>query len=668
MILRRILLENFGLYAGSNELELTPRRRNGRTAPIIVIGGKNGAGKTTLLEAVRLSLYGRQALGSRVSQSEYDDYLRRRIYHDGSTHSAAVGVEFDYAEAGTTHRYTVRREWAARGKAVVESLLVEKDGLMVESVPREEWHQFLQELIPPGVSQLFFFDGEKIAEIANGADDGLQLAEAVRGLLGIELVSRLRTDLGLFLARQQRADTDPSAGQLEAVIRDIAALEETSFQLTGVIAELISARDSQARAAEQIRRRFVSEGGDAAMQRHRIEAERIDVERRIESIEQEFRELAGQLLPFLLAPRVLSQFRAALASASASTPRSASMHFRTAITRWRRERVPKRKAKWSSQHWADLAEFTKSAESKQRTASPELAALKELGDGAAALARLTEAETVTRPRAVALREELDGLAARLASLDVALERANNAAAGYLLDELRLAEQRVGGTETLLHARQEELKTVHGRRVTLDRERHRLLEQQSQATSGGNRADLASRSARALADYERRLLGQKIKQLQAEFVRLFNFVARKSDLIADIRIDPDTLSTELLDTRGRSLQKSSLSAGEQQVYAVSLLWALARTSGRPLPMIVDTPLGRLDSEHRSNLLNRYFPSASHQVILLSTDTEIDQDLLAGLGETVSHTYRLEYQASENRTVIVPGYFDSKSVRTERLRAV
>ncbi|WP_239519999.1 hypothetical protein, partial [Enterobacter kobei] len=67
------------------------------------------------------------------------------------------------------------------------------------SVPRDEWQYFLHDLIPPGVSQLFFFDGEKISEIAEGEhDDGL--ADAMRGLLGIDVIARLRTDLGLYLA------------------------------------------------------------------------------------------------------------------------------------------------------------------------------------------------------------------------------------------------------------------------------------------------------------------------------------------------------------------------------------------------------------------------------------------------------------------------------------
>ena len=175
MILRSITLQDFGLYAGTTELDLVPRKRQGVASPIVLIGGKNGAGKTTLLEAVRLALYGRRALGTRVGQSEYDAYLRGRVNRSAAIQSAAVALEFDYAEAGTVHRYRIRREWVVRGKNVVESLILEKDGATVTAVPREEWHHFLQELIPPGVSQLFFFDGEKISEIADSDDEDEQL-------------------------------------------------------------------------------------------------------------------------------------------------------------------------------------------------------------------------------------------------------------------------------------------------------------------------------------------------------------------------------------------------------------------------------------------------------------------------------------------------------------
>ena len=87
----------------------------------------------------------------------------------------------------------------------------------------------------------------------------------------------------------------------------------------------------------------------------------------------------------------------------------------------------------------------------------------------------------------------------------------------------------------------------------------------------------------------------------------------------------------------------------------MLWALAKTSGRKLPVIIDTPLARLDSEHRANIIERYLPEVSHQVVVLSTDTEVDMEVAASLDKHVSHSYLLDYIRHEGRTVTVPGYF-------------
>ena len=668
MILRSIRLEDFGLYAGVMDLDLIPRRRPGGPTPIILIGGKNGAGKTTLLEAVRLALYGRRALGARVGQADYEAYLRERINRDAPASAAAVALEFDYAEAGSVHRYRVRREWAVRGKSVVESLLLDKDGSAIASVPREEWHHFLQELIPPGVSQLFFFDGEKIGQIADGEEDNEQLAEAVRGLLGIELVGRLRTDLGLYLARHQRGDDDNVAARLEGIIRDIGVAERNASVLSDEVAELTSARDSQARAAEQVRRRFVAEGGDAAIHRVRIEAERDEVRRATIRSEHDLRELANKLLPFAMAPRLIGAFRFALSRASGNHGQPVSPDtLEDALMAWRTGDGPKRDAAWSEKHWADLRRFL---ESQAGSAAPAVTspAFREVGDGAAALSRLAEVETVVRPRAFAVLDELDALAQRSRELDVILSRADNAASGIMLDELCLADQRVGSTEATLKTRQEDLKILRGQLVTMERERRRLLEEQAGSAAATHRAGLAARTAQALADYERRLLDHKLTQLRSEFVRCFNHLIRKDDLIADVRIDVNSFATTLIDGAGREVPKAALSAGEKQVYAISMLWALARTSGRPLPMIIDTPLARLDSEHRANLVERYFPAASHQVILLSTDTEIDDRLIKNLEASVSHAYRLDYDPASGRTVASHGYFADAEPKREARRAL
>lgn len=660
MILRAIHLENFGLYAGRQTLDLTPRGK-----PVVLVGGRNGAGKTTLLEAVRLALYGRRALGFRVAQSEYETHLRRRI-HAGSGPDqptvASVGLDFDYTEGGVVHRYRVIRRWTVKGAKAAETLVLEKDGAPVTSVPREEWHSFLQELIPPGVSQLFFFDGEKIAEIAHdGPDEGL--AEAVRGLLGIELVSRLRTDLGLYLARHSKGDDRKSAEAYESCVREIRQVETDIARMIEEIAELKSARDGIERTAYNVRQRFVAEGGDAANQRATLEAARTEVLAQIGRREAELKELAGGLMPFAMAPRLITRFAETLGQAGDPGVENALGLLRTRLLEWRAGGTPPRKAAWKDGHWTDLEQFLASD-----TAVPGNAAVAwlEIGERRSLLGRLEEIRDRIGPRARLLVADLDAHANRLRELEAELVRASGHAAGVVLEELVEAEQQLGAAEAQLKARTEELRVLDYRKTALLRDKRKLEQQQQDARDAAGRTSLAQRVGAVLQRYEDELLDLKLAQLKVAFIKRFNHLARKEAFVADVRIDRATLDAVLIDANGRELPKSSLSAGEKQVYAIAMLWALAHTSGRQLPMIVDTPLARLDTEHRTALIERYFPEASHQVIVLSTDTEIDDALLAKLSPKVSHSYRLDYDHAARATRVAPGYFGDEEGQTDALQ--
>jgi DNA sulfur modification protein DndD len=75
----------------------------------------------------------------------------------------------------------------------------------------------------------------------------------------------------------------------------------------------------------------------------------------------------------------------------------------------------------------------------------------------------------------------------------------------------------------------------------------------------------------------------------------------------------------------------------------------------LPAIIDTPMGRLDSEHRNQLVERYFPHASHQVIILSTDTEIEVHYFEQLQSSVARAYHLKYDEGGRMTNVEEGYF-------------
>jgi DNA sulfur modification protein DndD len=191
-------------------------------------------------------------------------------------------------------------------------------------------------------------------------------------------------------------------------------------------------------------------------------------------------------------------------------------------------------------------------------------------------------------------------------------------------------------------------------TTLRREREKLEDGEKKAGEVAGRLALARSSRQALDQYLLRLTSRKVEQLREATVSCFKVLCRKEDLVTDLHIDPTTFEVTLIGRGGAIVPKDSLSAGEKQIYAISLLWALSKISGRPLPLIVDTPLGRLDRAHRQFLIERYFPVAAHQVIILSTDTEIDQSYLDFLKPFISHTVHLRNNAG-GWTEAAPGYF-------------
>jgi DNA sulfur modification protein DndD len=165
----------------------------------------------------------------------------------------------------------------------------------------------------------------------------------------------------------------------------------------------------------------------------------------------------------------------------------------------------------------------------------------------------------------------------------------------------------------------------------------------------------TRVQNVLERYHRELRKQKISKLQATFSEIFKFLHRKEDMIAKIRIDPDSCQVALFNDHGESIWKGSLSSGELEIYAISMLWALAKTSGQKLPFIIDTPLARLDSNHRDILVNHFFPKASHQVMIFSTNTEVDRQYFEMLKPSLAQAYSLEYDDTSKMTSVKGGYF-------------
>lgn len=656
MLLRSITMRDFGLYAGEQKLSLLPRVRGKKERPIILIGGNNGAGKTSLLDGVRIALYGKLALGSRVSQSDYNAYLRSRIHSPPAKRaaptSASITLDFDFSESGETHRYQVTRAWSVRGQSVVESLDISKDGCEITSVPRDEWHFFLQDLLPPGVSQLFFFDGEKIKDIAEDSESDEHLSLAIRSLLGIEMVSRLRTDLGLFISRQERAGLDDSASRLEEVMREHSQFCEELERTREQVAELRTQFDGQERTAERAQQRFVATGGDVALRVGELRGERDQLNRRQAILLARIREGSGALWPLAVAPKLLARVLASVPGSRKPELVVMANKMRSALANWLTAAPPTARQRWTDLSQQDFEEVLRIATEEDSQTQSDWHPLTSVPSGRE---QLEKALSDSSGETALVGNEYAENADRLRAIEVALARVDETTTDYLLEELRTAEQACGATRREIEVAETRIKELSYRQTVLERERAQILGEQSDKAKSDRRLGLASRTSKVLAAYESALVKQKTRALEKAFVDCFNRLARKEDLVRGVRIDDSTFQATLVDAHGDEIPKRLLSAGEKQIYAIAMLWALAKTSGRKLPVIIDTPLARLDSEHRANIIGRYLPEVSHQVIVLSTDTEVDIQVVAHLDKHVSHSYLLDYIRREGRTVAVPGYF-------------
>jgi DNA sulfur modification protein DndD len=170
-----------------------------------------------------------------------------------------------------------------------------------------------------------------------------------------------------------------------------------------------------------------------------------------------------------------------------------------------------------------------------------------------------------------------------------------------------------------------------------------------------RARIAGPTRDTMQEFLRRATARKIDRLSDLITESFRFLARKQTLVERIDVDPATFAVTLFDAAGHGLRRQRLSEGEKQIFAIALLWGLARAAARPLPAVIDTPMARLDAAHRQHLVQRYFPSASHQVIVLSTDTEVDRAYYQLLQPAIARAYHLRYDEASRSAVGEEGYF-------------
>lgn len=667
MMLKSLTLENIRIFKGINTLDFTPLKNSTLQQPIILIGGMNGSGKTTLFESILLCLYGQRSPGSHISKTKYEKYIEQMAAKSKKTQelsNPAVEVVFEFSHSGATHTYTVKREWTLKPK-FTEKLTIQRDENPLSELEADQWQDLLNELIPQRFARLFLFDGEKIQSLVDDNSDNIYLRDSFKSLLGLDLIDRLKADISVYIRQHLKGkELDHIARNLTELDDQIKTIEAEKDLCQQERAQTQSRYDQIANEVERQEQELASEGGSFARKREELKHQQSQIDHEITRLESEIRELCAGLFPFAITPKYCTLLRQHLIEEDTIQARQRSSEIiKSGVDELN-------KIIQSPAFWSDLSipsaqkekviiklsgligqQFIVGINPDTKPLIHHLSQyeyqklLQWIEETASEVPKQMDDLTLQLEKLIVKRHKVAGMITRAPSDDVIAP---------LIQKLNELNQSLGQLAEKLRKLDEKIREFDFHLAELERQKNKLEEELQNVKHGSHKMQHARQVTEVLNEYSKELQRQKINQLGDNILSCFTKLIRKDDYVKDILID-ENYEITLYEPDGHAIPKELLSAGEKEIFAVSLLWGLTLTSGRQLPFIIDTPLGRLDSEHRGNLVMDFFQHAGEQMIIFSTDTEIDKEYFRVLQPHIARAYHLDYSKKERQTTISPGYF-------------
>ena len=572
----------------------------------------NGGGKTTLFDAIQLALYGQRARCSKRIGRSYDDFLRASINTSVAPGvGAGVGLSFSLAANGEPRGYEVRRDWRIQDGKVKEELSVLRDGFPDSALTRQ-WSQVVEELVPIEISQLFFFDGEKIRALAEDATSSETLGTAIRALLGLDIVERLIADASVLQTRIAKQASEPGkASEIETLERERDEARDALERLKQSRASEENPRLLAVEELKQAEEEFSLVGGKHWEERQARREQLTEVESLCKELVAQLITLSGSELPLAMLPDLLT----AVAEQDARERAAAESTFVRSLLTERDKSLLAALGKHNEFTPARLSVVERVlAKDRDKRApgqaiqarlslhDPVRGHLSHLRDSRLVELKIEAARLLDRlQQATTEREDLERLLAATP---------NEADIGQVVEKLKAATQLLARLDQQAARLDGE---IAAKKSVLEAAEGKLLAHlQASAREGFSHEDnarmasLASKTRDKMTEFLQKATERKIDHLSGLITDSFRYLLRKTSLVERIQIDPGTFGVTLFDSRGQPLSRDRLSEGEKQIFAVSMLWGLARSSSRPLPAVIDTPMARLDSAHRTHLVERYFP--------------------------------------------------------------
>ncbi len=648
MILDEITLTNFGIYKGEHKVSLTPKSKK----PIILFGAYNGSGKTTFLEALQLVLYGKSAKTAGRGRLAYDEYLQSLINRDTpKKQGAGLNLKFRTRQEGKEESLEITRTWFESGNNIKENFQVIRNNTL-DSISSERWGEFVEEIMPSQISELFFFDGEKIEGLADPARSSSLLRTGIYSLLGINSIDNLIKSLTqiekkktLELAKSsEKADIEKE----EVIAKELTIKYESNKQN---IADLNNQIDQAIKSKELIEGQMKISGADLLKNRHVLENQLTELNEKKRFLNADLISISSGLAPLIVVQDILENLRSDVKNSSGHNLKTLSLvnsEFKLLLSRITNSKL-------STESLVSLESTIRNRLdeiNKEVNGSPFDVDLSEIPN----IEELDDLKKIIKDKikdSEDFDDEIELISKSLLAVpneekvkDIVFELNNVQNTLIKLEVKRdlLLENERAITEELTKVG----KSISSKLAA-------IAEQETESEINSRVISHIKKSKNTLEKFKASLISKHIHTLSDEITDCFRLLHRKQKFDLKFSINSDNFTLSINKPNNLPVSANTLSAGERQLLAVAILWALAKSSGKTLPTVIDTPLGRLDGPHRQKLIKNYFPKASSQVLIFSTDEEVTKEHYESLKPHIAAEYKINYLEETESSSFEEGYF-------------
>ena len=666
MHLTKVTLKNYGVYRDKIEFDLSTTNDK----PVVLIGGTNGAGKTTLFESILVGFYGHSFFNKKTSRKEYEKFLANKIHRylgtTASADSTSIIIDFKFYHNGEVDDYSVDRTWRNDDGRIIEELKIKKNDKRLDSVEESHWQSFIEELIPKGIAKLFFFDGEKIVKMAEEENEDIEIKSSFDALLGLDVVEQLHSDLRVHIMRNMKDDAkliqeqhDKNLEERDELLEDIARFED---KLRIKNREL----DEIAQKIDEIETNISKIGGGFASKREELKAKRSFLEMKLTSLEKDLSTMLAGPLPLCMIPNQIESIKSQIQN----DEKIIKNQFEKEILDEKLNEISKSlnsEKLWQGidntlvkekiiSHISSLLSSDKKTEKSMFNFS--------LLEHSKIISLIDSLQSEHLDNLKKSSQEFSQISEDLQKIDVALVNApNDDEIGPLISKLNSLHENQGIIKNEIQHIEQQIGSKNAYLKMIKSKLRNILADKYKDKNSGLQAELATKVQKVLDEYIEKLKVKKLQLLEVYLLEEIKRLMHKENLITKVSVDKETFEIQLYDKDENIFPKDLLSKGEKQMYATAVLLALAKTSGKPLPFMIDTPLARLDVGHRDNLIEKFFPYASHQVVIFSTDSEIDDKYYSKMKPYISRSFAMEYMPGKGKTKQHSCYFwDEKGVKT------